>query len=176
MTTQEIAQQLKKGRTFTTGYRDALVLDTFRHYAFCEVTGINTKFYDICTATYSDIEGIRLHESANMVGFTAGNGDGSGMVPLSKERVSEKWTAFIIGIGQNEARQREADAQQAKREQAEVLKREQAMLAKEFKIKCEEKLRTLAASMEFKKFISSKDVRGLFLEAALSEFYNTKKL
>lgn len=171
-----MTELLKKGRKYSTGYRDALVLDTFRHYAFCEVTGINTKFYDICTAA-PDIGGrIRLQESPSMVGSTAGFVDGSGREPLSKAAVEQKWTDFVVGIAAKEAREREAAAAEKKRQDQAAEKNKQKLLANEFRDKCAAKLRQLAGEMEFSKFISSKEVRALYAELGLAVFYNNKQV
>lgn len=174
--TAQLADQLKKGRTYTTGYRDALVLDTFRHYAFCEVTGINQKFYDICTAAPGLGGRIFLHESNGMVGHSAGFVDGSGRQPLSRDQVERRWTDFIVSIGAKEAQQREAAAAEKKRQDAAAEKNKQKLLANEFRDKCAAKLRTMAMTMPFDKFINSKDARSLYIELGLAVFYNNKQV
>lgn len=174
MDNSEIASRLKKGAVFSTGYNTCRVIDSFRLYVFGEVSANNRKYYDILTAR-EELGNIRLDESRGSVGLRF-DFDGSTGTPLSLERMQEKWTALIVKIGQDEARKREQEAQARKREAEEEARRQQAVLATEFKTKAVEKLRSLAASMTFKKFISSRDAKGLLLEAGLADFYNTKKL
>jgi len=168
-----MAEMLKKGRTYSTGYRDALVLDTFRNYAFCEVTGQGMKFYDICTAV-PDIGGrIRLEESRQNVGIHV-TIPGSAGVPLSRQAVEQKWTDFIVSIGAKEAREREAQASQKKREDDAAERKQQYINAKEAQTRAAEELRRIAGSMDAKRFVNDKGARTLMLDYLLAQFYNNK--
>ena len=172
-----VMTRIKKDAVFSIREGSVKVIDTFRNYVFGQVRQVGGRvFYDILTAAPDPFDGVKLETSRSLVGLAGGTVDGSDRQPLPLSVMQQKWTDFVVNIGIQEASKREADAARKAREDKFAELNAQKLLAREFKQKCEDKLRQLSNDMPLDKFINNKDVRGLMAELQLANFYLLKKI